>query len=124
MAMAAVQTCEKEGISVSATVVDRNGIIQAQLRNTMAPPVSLGISFKKSYTAVMFNGRGSQLVINAKSALQSLNEHLAFMAGSIPIKAGGKLYGAIGVSGAPSGKTDEACALAGFNAIAEDLEMQ
>jgi uncharacterized protein GlcG (DUF336 family) len=38
------------------------------------------------------------------------------------IEAGGSLLGAIGVSGAPGGEADEACAIAGLKAIADNLE--
>ena len=89
----------------------------------MAPPVSYPISFKKAYTSVMFNAKGSQLTSQASSPLQNLNLNLMFSAGSVPIKAGGVLYGAIGVSGAPSGKVDEECATKGLEAVLEDLEM-
>lgn len=124
IAVATVEACRKDGIPISVSVVDRNGIIQSQLRDTIAPPVSLEISFKKAYTAVMFNVNGSALESRANSPLQSMNVNLAFMAGSVPIQAGGKLYGGIGVSGAPDGKDDEKCAAAGLAAVIEDLEMQ
>ncbi|MFK5894393.1 MAG: heme-binding protein, partial [Pseudomonadota bacterium] len=39
------------------------------------------------------------------------------------INIAGIIYGAVGVSGAPSGKTDEKCAKAGVEAISEELEM-
>ena len=123
IAVASIEACRKEGIPISVTVVDRNGIPQAQLRDTMAPPVSWGISQKKAYTAVMFNVKGSQLEGRANSPLQTMGEGLAFMAGSVPIQAGGKLYGAIGVSGAPDGMVDEKCAAAGLEEVKMDLEM-
>ena len=44
-------------------------------------------------------------------------------AGGVVINVAGTIYGAVGVSGAPSGKTDEACAKAGVAAIVEELEM-
>ncbi len=40
IAMGAIGACREKGIPISVTVVDRNGIIQAQLRDTTAPPVS------------------------------------------------------------------------------------
>jgi uncharacterized protein GlcG (DUF336 family) len=123
VAMAAVKACDEKGIPVTATVVDRNGIVQAQLRDTMAPPVSISISQKKAYTAVMFNANGSQLTRQAEGALPTLGEGLAFMAGSVTISAGGKLFGAVGVSGAPDGMVDEECAAAGVAAVIDDLEM-
>lgn len=124
IAIETVKACSEQGIPVSATVVDRNGIIMAQIRHEMAPPVSLSISEKKAYTAVMFNAKGSQLTSQAATALSTLGEGLAFMAGSVPIEAAGKLYGAVGVSGAPGGDVDEACGEAGVAAVQEDLEMQ
>ncbi len=124
IATASIESCRKKGIPVSVTVVDRNGIAQVQMRDTMAPPVSYPISFKKAYTSVMFNIKGTQMKSMAGSPLQDLNVNLAFSAGSVPIKAGGVLYGAIGVSGAPSGKDDEFCAEQGLKAVLEDLEMQ
>ncbi|WP_319558573.1 heme-binding protein [Thiomicrorhabdus sp.] len=118
-----IKACREKGIPVSVTVVDRNGIPQIQMRDTMAPPVSWSISKKKAYTAVMFNVKGSQLDGRANSPLQTMGEGLAFMAGSSPIQAGGKLYGAVGVSGAPDGMDDEACAIAGIQSVQDDLEM-
>lgn len=124
IALNAVASCREKGIPISVTVVDRNGIVQAQLRDTIAPAVSLPISKNKAYTAVMFNVKGSQLEGRANSPLQTMGVDLAFMAGSTPIQAGGKLYGAVGVSGAPDGMDDEACAIAGVEAVLDDLEMQ
>jgi uncharacterized protein GlcG (DUF336 family) len=124
IALNAVKTCREKGIPISVTVVDRSGNVQAQLRDTTAPPVSLEISQKKAYTAVMFNAKGSALKGRSGSALQSMGAGLAFMPGSSPIKAGGKMYGAVGVSGAPDGMTDEACAIAGIDSVLLDLEMQ
>jgi len=38
------------------------------------------------------------------------------------IEAAGSILGGIGVSGAPGGAADEACAAAGIKAIADSLE--
>ena len=124
IAVNAIKSCREKGIPISVTVVDRNGIPQVSLRDTVAPPVSLTISQKKAYTAAMFNVKGSQLGSRANSPLQTMGEGLAFMAGSSPIQAGGKTYGAVGVSGAPDGMDDEACAIAGIESVLDDLEMQ
>jgi len=43
--------------------------------------------------------------------------------GGVPIQAGGSIVGGIGVSGAPSGEADEACALSGIASIRDDLEL-
>ena len=39
------------------------------------------------------------------------------------IEAAGSIVGAIGVSGAPSGDLDDACAKAGIAAIRDDIEL-
>ena len=123
IATAAIEACRKEGIPISVSVVDRNGLPQVQLRDTMAPPISYQISYSKARTAVMFNVKGSQVESRANSPLQNLELDLAFMAGSVPIQAGGKLYGGVGVSGAPDGMVDEKCAEKGLEAVLDDLEM-
>lgn len=49
-------------------------------------------------------------------------EGLVFLTGGLLVQAGGQTVGAVGVSGAPSGDTDEECAQAGIDAVTEDLE--
>jgi len=51
-------------------------------------------------------------------------DELVLGAGGIPINVGGSILGGIGVSGAPSGETDEKCAKAGLEAVLADLEME
>ena len=42
--------------------------------------------------------------------------------GALPIKLGNDIIGAVGVSGAPGGDKDEACAKAGLDKVASDLK--
>jgi uncharacterized protein GlcG (DUF336 family) len=42
--------------------------------------------------------------------------------GGVVIEGGGSIFGAIGVSGAPGGEADDACARAGIKAIADKIE--
>jgi uncharacterized protein GlcG (DUF336 family) len=123
IATATVAACRDMGIPIRVTVVDRSGMTQVQMRDTTAPPITLNISKKKAYTAIMFNAKGSELQEWADSPLATLGEGLAFMSGSVPIAAGGRVYGAIGVSGAPEGMVDEECTEAGLDAVLMDLEM-
>jgi uncharacterized protein GlcG (DUF336 family) len=44
------------------------------------------------------------------------------LGGGILVEAGGSLLGAIGVSGAPGGDADDACAKAGIAAVQDKLE--
>ncbi|HQT66362.1 MAG: hypothetical protein B7Z78_03070 [Rhodospirillales bacterium 20-60-12] len=125
MARAALDECRKAGYQVAVTVVDRDGVTQLSERDTLAAPVASTISFEKAYTSAMFEAKGSDLAkFPDRAGLGSANAHLLFSAGSVPIKAGGYFYGAIGVSGTPSGALDEQCAQAGLNAVSDALEMQ
>jgi uncharacterized protein GlcG (DUF336 family) len=42
--------------------------------------------------------------------------------GGVPIKVGNETIGGVGVSGAPSGEKDEACANAGIAKVADSLK--
>lgn len=122
---AAIEKCRKDGVQVTVTVVDRGGHAQVVLRDTLSMDVSIPISHKKAYTAMEFNAPTSELVNRFPGAysVPKLDE-LLMSAGGIPINVGGNIIGGIGVSGAPSGVTDEACAQAGLTAVRDDLEMQ
>jgi len=122
IAQAAVTACRKQGVQISVAVVDRNGILQAQLRDSLAPPISLEISRQKAYTAANFLAATSALERLANGPVGRV-AGLVMSAGGLPVQAGGKFYGAVGVSGAPSGETDAACAQAGIDAVVDDLEM-
>ena len=122
IAQAAVEACRKEGIQIGVAVVDRNGIVQVALRDTIAAPITLTISRQKAFTAANFNAATSALGERADTPIGRV-EGLVMSPGGLPLQVGGQLLGAVGVSGAPSGKTDEACAQAGIDAVIEDLEM-
>jgi uncharacterized protein GlcG (DUF336 family) len=122
---AAIEKCRKEGVQITVTVVDRGGDAQVVLRDTLAMDVSIPISRKKAYTAMEFNSPTSAMEDRFKGAygVPKIDE-LLVSAGGIPINIGGSIMGGIGVSGAPSGMTDEACAKAGLAAVQDDLEME
>ncbi len=120
-AQATIEACREEGIQVGVTVVDRGGNEQVFLRDVLAPDLTIRISKLKAYTAMSFNSATSAIEDRGDSALGHV-PGLLFGAGGVTIEAGGKTYGAIGVSGAPSGETDEMCARRGAEAVAEELE--
>lgn len=123
IAQAAVAECRKKGLQVTVSVVDRAGDPQIVLRDTLAPKISLTISQQKAATATWFNSPTSQMEDRfTKPFAVGKVDGLVFSAGGIPIHAGGVIVGGVGVSGAPSGTDDEACASAGLNAVAFDLE--
>lgn len=122
IAKAAVAECRKRGFNITAVVVNRDGVVQVVLRDTLAAPLSVSISTQKAYTAANFNVPTSRLIQRSNSAIGRAKGVL-MSAGGIPISASGQLVGAVGVSGAPQGAIDEACAKAGVDMVKTDLEM-
>ncbi len=122
VALGAIEACRKEGIQIGVTVVDRDGTVQAVMRDTIAAQITVPISRMKAFTAVNFNAATSALSSRADSPIGRI-DGLVMSAGGLPIQAGGQLLGGVGVSGAPSGETDEKCAQAGVDQVIDDLEM-
>ncbi|MDH5359890.1 MAG: heme-binding protein [Gammaproteobacteria bacterium] len=123
-AQAAIAECRKQGVQVAVTIVDRGGHPQVVLRDVLAMDLTLPISRDKAYTALSFNTPTAGLIerLEHANSIGKIDGVIASQ-GGLPVTAAGTLLGGIGVSGAPSGITDEKCAQAGINAIAADLEM-
>lgn len=125
IAKAAIKQCRKEAVQITVTVVDRAGHPQVVLRDVLAMDITLPISQQKAHTAMAFNTPLSELAGRFTSPFQVAKlDGLIVSAGGIPINIAGSILGGIGVSGAPSGKTDEKCARAGLEAVRADLEME
>jgi len=122
-AQAGIAVCRKKGVQVSVVVIDRGGNAQVMLRDVLAPDVSADIAQRKAYTAMAFVTPTSSLTSSAATNLNHVPK-LLFLPGGVPIQAGGTLFGAIGVAGAPTGTIDEQCAIAGQNAIQDMLELR
>lgn len=108
------------------SVTDRFGILQVTLRDQFAGPHTPDTAYRKAWTAVSFRIETLEL-----SKLTEEGEAWAIrnVTGALPLGGGvrilagdGDMLGAIGVSGAPSGSEDDACARAGIAAIAEQIE--
>jgi Uncharacterized protein, possibly involved in utilization of glycolate and propanediol len=123
-ARASIQACRKLGYSVAVTVVDRSGHPEVMLRDTLAMDLAIPVSRKKAYTAMTFNMPTSKLVGRFPGAYSVPKVRSVLVSpGAVPIDAAGQILGGIGVSGTPSGTTDERCARAGRDAILPELEM-
>ncbi len=118
----AIAACREKGVQVGVTVVDRNGIPQLAMRDTLAPPITLSVSEGKAYAAVMFSVPTAALAERANTPIGRV-PGVVMSTGGLPIQAAGALIGGVGVSGAPGGEIDEACAQAGIDAVQMDLEM-
>jgi uncharacterized protein GlcG (DUF336 family) len=125
-AQAALKKCRDNGFQVTVAVVDRMGVTQALLRDRFAGPHTVDMARAKAYTAVSFRTNTTELAEATQPGRPSSGvRHLpgiAALGGGLMIEAGGALLGAIGVSGAPGGKEDDACAAAGIAAIRDDIE--
>ena len=126
-AQAALKKCRDSGFQATVAVVDRMGVTQVLLRDRYAGPHTVPTAQGKAYSAVSFRTSTTELAEATQSGRpQSGIRHLpgvAAVGGGLMIEAGGSLLGAIGVSGAPGGKEDDACAAAGIAAIREDIEL-
>jgi uncharacterized protein GlcG (DUF336 family) len=126
-AQAALARCRASGYQVSVAVTDRMGVVQVLLRDRFAGPHTAELASAKAYTAASFRTNTTELAEATqpgKPANGIRNRSgVAAVGGGLMIEAGGSLLGAIGVSGAPGGREDDACAAAGIAAIREDIEL-
>lgn len=124
-ARGALEHCRRQGFQVAVAVVDRSGVLQAFVRDRFAGPHTVEAASDKAWTAASFRIPSATLAAETQSGksmsgLRSLSRVMA-AGGGQPIEADGSVLGAIGVSGAPGGDADDACAKAGIQAIAESL---
>jgi uncharacterized protein GlcG (DUF336 family) len=125
IAQTALETCTKQGYTVSVTIVGRSGEILLQVRGDNSPPHTLENSMRKAYTSRTTRAPSGDLVKRLKD-----NPQLSFVnltnviaaQGALPIKIGDDVVGAVGVSGAPGGEKDEACVKAGLDKVADQLK--
>ena len=125
-AQAALAHCRKAGHQVAVAVVDRAGVLQVLLRDRYAGQHTVEFATQKAWTAASFKMSTAALAAETQagkpmSGMRANSRVLAIGGGQV-IEAGGSLLGGIGVSGAPGGEADDACAQAGLRAIADAIE--
>jgi len=125
--LAALEDCRKRGYQVAVAVVDRAGVAQTMVRDRFAGPHTVSTAMNKGYTAVSFRTDTLELEKLTRSGMPSAGireiPNVVAVGGGVLIQAAGTTVGAIGVSGAPGGDADEACARAGIAAIRDDIEL-
>ncbi len=110
------------GQPMNIAVADCGGNLVAHVRMDNAWLGSVDISIKKAYTSRAFDIATKDLAEHSQSGKQFFGIHasndgrIMIFAGGIPLKKGGKVVGAIGVSGG-SGEQDHAVAEAGAKAF-------
>jgi uncharacterized protein GlcG (DUF336 family) len=125
IATTAADLCKSQGYNVSVAVVGRNGELLVHLRGDNAPPHTMENSFRKAYTSRTFRIPSGEMTKRLKDNPTLGTVHLSniiALAGALQIKIGEETIGAIGVSGAPGGEKDEACAQAGIDKVADQLK--
>ncbi len=116
LAEAAIDDCQARGYPASASVVDAKGVVRVTLRGDGAikPPVAAPI---KAFTAFTFNQSGSEMQIREqtdatfKAELDAHKDIYNDHAGSLPLRHGDVLIGALAVADVPHEIAD-ACARA------------
>src|ERR1700722_13624583 len=121
----AIEQCSKDGYKVSVTVVDRSGNVAAQLRGDGTGPHTMEFSRLKAYTARTRNMTSLQVMKLLEDPANAYIRQVPGVVGAgggVPIRAGTEVIGGIGVSGAPGGEKDEACANAGLAKVEAALK--
>lgn len=127
LANAALADCRQRGYQVAVAVVDRFGATQVMLRDRFAGPHTPATAAGKAWTAVSFRTSTTDLVPLTQPGMPQAGVRnlpgAVVLGGGMLVEAGGSLLGAVGVSGAPGGEADDACAKAGIAAIQSKIEL-
>lgn len=123
---AALKACDEAGYQVAVAVVDRMGVAQVMIRDRFAGPHTPETAVRKAWTAVSF--RSDTLALSTATGAGSAQAGARFIdnalmiGGGVPVSAGGFIVAGVGVSGAPGGEQDDACARAGIAAVQDKLD--
>ena len=124
-----IESCGRNGglVPVTIAVVDRAGQPRLRLAGDTSSPHNLDLARRKAYTARTFRRpslewAGRTAGDSTRAGQRQLADVIP-LGGGVPIMIGDEPIGAVGVSGAVGGQpADEACAMAGVAAIAEQLQ--
>ena len=124
IAQEALAKCRADGYKVSVRVVDSANRLKAFVRDDGSNNVTVDVSRMKT-NFVMAYGRPSgppaNLAAGAPVPAPPIPD-VIYAEGGVPIKVGDQLIGAVGVSGAPGGARDAACANAALAKVADKLK--
>jgi uncharacterized protein GlcG (DUF336 family) len=126
LAAAAVADCQARGYAVTATVVDRGGLVKVMHRADGAGPHTIDSSRRKAYTSASARNNTTTMMENSQKnpGAQNLGQIDGFLmlGGGMPVRAGNEVIGAIGVGGAPAGHLDDQCAQAALDKVKDRLK--
>jgi uncharacterized protein GlcG (DUF336 family) len=122
MTAAAEAKAREIGRPMNIAIVDAGGNLVSHVRMDGAWIGSIDITINKAFTARAFDLETAQLAENSQPGQQFFGIHASnhgrvmIFAGGIPLRRGGSVIGAIGVSGG-SGYQDQMVATAGTGAF-------
>ena len=124
IAQGAIEACRKDGYQISVVVLDRSGRTQVVMRDVFANQYMTQLAQAKANAVVLSNTSSSALRKNRADIAAELNllDDLLVLDGGLPVTVAGSMVGAVGVSGAPGGDKDEACAQRGIDGVQEKLD--
>jgi uncharacterized protein GlcG (DUF336 family) len=126
IAQGALAACRARNFKVGVAVVDRGGHVLIAMRDDGTAHHVIELAERKAYTARIFRQTTGEFVdrIIKNPRSQGLKDTKGVLAslGGVPIKVGDETIGGVGVSGAPGGPNDEACAAAGIDKVADQLK--
>jgi uncharacterized protein GlcG (DUF336 family) len=123
LAKAGLEACRANGYKVTVTVLNRHARTSVILSDDGINPHTVENSMRKAYTAFTTKAPSVELGKRPQPLLAGFLQldKTTTIEGGLPIFAGKELVGSIGISGAPGGEKDAACAQAGLDKIAKGL---
>jgi uncharacterized protein GlcG (DUF336 family) len=123
LATASLEQCRANGFKVTVTVLNRHARTAVVLSEDGVNPHTVENSMRKAYTAFTTRAPSVDVGKRAHPLFESFMvlDKITSLEGGLPIFAGKELVGAIGISGAPGGEKDAACAQVGLDKIAKGL---
>jgi uncharacterized protein GlcG (DUF336 family) len=125
IAEATLAACQSKGFHTAAAVVDRAGQVLVLLRDEQGSAQMAEMARRKAYTARMFRTATSDFQKRTASDPSLLPQRdvqdILALGGGLPIQVAGDTIGGVGSSGS-SQETDEACAKAGLEKVADLLK--
>ena len=106
-----VVTIKNVGMEMARDLASE-AIVRAALRDDMAPRFSLDIAEQKANASIMGGVSSATFRKNREDIRMEMDnvDGILLLDGGVLIESGGNRIGALGVSGAPGGDKDEACA--------------
>lgn len=123
LAQAALERCRADGYKVTITVLNHHATTSVVLSDDGVNPHTVENSLRKAYTAFTTRTPTVEMAKRAQPGLSGfmLLDKISPLDGALPIFAGKDLVGSVGISGAPGGDKDTACAKVGVDKIARYL---